>query len=955
MPPPSPPLLAARRLTLALQRVPPLPLSDGQRRAWGWAFLLRAAIGKPLRKTFKELLPDAKVHLALHFETTDRLQSPWPQLRPQSVQEPASVELLTSGVPEDVLNTALARLFETLNGDNPLHLLDVQTLPAPLPPTAHTPPAKPAGNADTEVALHFDTPLPFARSDASRTRITPAEVLALLLQRMVQILGTSASLPPTPSQLLTLCGYWRFIDIAHASESHNRYQDAESRRQRLKKADPTLNNDHTSGCLGRLYLRASAADMAVLVPWLHWLQRWHLHASDGVALWGHYRLLDPAPPWFYPQLDNAEALLDLAHDTYRDYDVPPHYRFGSKASNAPPIPESDLAAQLAEQLSNCTWQASPTARFSVPKANGQARWVERLELRDLVAQRRITQLLTPVLDATFSANSLGYRKGLSRHDATERIRHHIRDGYRWVVEADIEDFFPSAHHDTVMAALHRLVPLADVHLRTLVQRMLTTPWLDTNESDPVARTVGLTQGAPLSPLLANLLLDQMDKAMEPLVRHAMVRYADDFVLLARTKPEAVSLLQVVRDQAHALGLQLAAEKTHVTAVEDGFDFLGEHFDHASGETTPSAVAGQRKPLIITESYLNLGLNGQAIDIRRDGKIVDTVPLRRISELVVFGKNSISTALMQRLGEHKIPLSMALDGGYQIAVVAPDSRRFHEQAWMQSRRYYAMSDTERLSVAAALVDAKLCGYAALVRKRSPLCRDTLNTIDRALSSLGACTTVQELRGYEGMAAKACFAWLQRQFREDVRESFSARVRGRGAGDRLNSVLNFGYYLSYTRLNGLVRASGLNPYLGFLHDALDDYETLVADLQELVRPFVDRLVIQLVNMGYIHPGSFEKSERGLYLSKAAARTMATEFERMMGQKVIDQRLGDMLVTQIRHMRSFLCEGKELWLFHFGMGEAATTTDDTPGAPPNHSVLPDDEDEADDDLSPDRGDVA
>jgi CRISPR-associated protein Cas1 len=943
------PPLAARRLTLALQRLPALPLSDGQRRAWGWPFLLRAAIGIPLRNIFRDMLPDAKVHIALHFETTDRLQSPWPQLRQTSIQQPHSVELLTSGVPDAVLNSALARLFEQLGGDNPLLLQDVESLPPPLPPDGFGSPSHVMATPDpheTEVALHFDTPLPFSRSDSSRTRITPAEVLALLLQRIAQVLGNGAHVPPAPAQLLVLCGYWHFVDITHASETQNNYQAAAGRRERLKRADPTLNNDHISGCLGRLYLRAPAPDMAALRPWLQWLQRWHLHASDGVALWGHFRLLDPAPPWFYPHLDNAEALLDLAHDTYRDYDVPPSHISGAKATSLPPVTEADLAAQLAQQLSSCTWQASPATRFSIPKTNGEARWVERLELRDLVAQRRVTQLLTPVLDATFSTNSIGYRKGMSRHNATERIRDHIRNGHRWVVEADIEDFFPSAPHTTVLAALHRLVPLADAHLRTLVQRMLTTPWLDWAEDKPTPRTIGLAQGAPLSPLLANLMLDQMDRALEPLAHHAMVRYADDFVLLARTKPEALNLLQAVRTEVQALGLQLAADKTRITAIEDGFDFLGEHFDRDSSETTPKAIAGQRKPLIIIESYLSLGLNGQAIDIRRDGKIVDTVPLRRISELIIFGKNSLSTSLMQRLAEHKVPLSMALDGGYQIAVVAPDSRRFHELAWMQSRRYYGMTDTERLSVAAAFVDAKLSGYAALVRKRNPICCTTLDVIDRALQNIGTCTTVQELRGFEGMAAKACFAWLQRQFRPDIRESFSARKRARGAGDRLNSVLNFGYYLSYTRLNGLVRASGLNPYLGFLHDALDDYETLVADLQELVRPYVDRLVIQMVNMGYIGPDSFEKSERGLYLTKASARTMATEFERMMGQKVIDQRLGDMLVTQVRQIRGFLCEGQALWLFHFGMGEAAIGTANDKPRPSDSIFHPDTESSLDDD---------
>lgn len=923
----------AMRLHLRTTRLPVLPLSAGNARRWGLWFLLHAAIGKPLhRHLCADTAPwpgQPEVQVVLH------------PVLPESGAPPAlypdrhlDVDLLIAHPPHGAADAVLHFLQQHLTASNTLQLVGAtpQT-PPPLPTLTPTPDTHTAA----EAVFEFVTPLPFQRHSDSRTQLSPATLGQLIWQRSRQIWGHAAA--ETFQTLWNrqpldhlLCGYWKFVDIPRASASQNRGINTHERRSRLSKpapADAALHLQHHSGCLGRLYARQVGAD---LLAWLQALAPWHLHSSAGVSVWGHYHISTEPLPWFDPQLSDVPALHSVAEATFRAYDVPPSHRTALRPGvpATPPQTEAELALLLAQELAQGTWQPEPTEGFSIPKANGRRRLVERLSLRDLVVHKRLGGLLAPVLDASFSPNSLGYRKGLSRLDATERIRQLMREGYRWVVEADIEDFFPSADHARIEAALDRLIPLADQTLRTLIARALRTPCqrADSDNSPPDSRNQGLAQGAPLSPLLANLLLDQLDKALEPIARDAMVRYADDFVLLARSQAEAERHLHHIDTEVTALGLKLAADKTHITRVEDGFDFLGEHFDLSHLEDPLNADAGQRKPLVITDSYLHLGLNGQALDIRRDNQLMDTVPLRRISEVIIFGRNTLSTALMQRLAEHKVPVSIALQSGYQIAVLHPDSRRYHEIAWHQSRWYYSLNDASRLSIAQAFLDAKLNGYRALVRKRSPICASTVAQIDQSLNALGECTTIDQLRGHEGLAARATFAWLQTQIRADLRPHFQAKRRGRGGPDRLNSLLNFGYYLSYTRLNGLVRAHGLNPYLGFLHDSLDDYETLVADLQELVRPFVDRLVIQLVNMGHIAPSHFESTDNGLYLTKPAARTMAREFERAMGQRVINQRLGDMLVTQVRQLRAFMCEGAPLWLFHFGLQDPrhpATQTDE------------------------------
>lgn len=919
-----PKTLRAFRLHLRVTQVPVLPLSPGNFRRWGLWFLLHAAVGKPLHNHLCKHQghdPDAQVVL------TPARQGAPARLQPGERMD-VDVFLATQRLIE--LDSLLLFLESHLGPHNALHLTGVTHLPCPATPTMTG--ASMAPDTTSETMLEFATPLPFRRETDSRTRISAATLGHMLALRSRQVWGTEAGEQfqriwcAQPIEHV-LCGYWKFVDIPRASASQNRGLDATTRRSRLNAQTSTtgtpLHLQHHSGCLGKLYARGVSHD---LLNWLKALAPWHLHSSAGVSVWGEFTVTAEPQPWFDPQLADVEALVSVATATFRSHDVPPNHATSLRPNSphSPPQTEADMALLLAQELSRGTWQPESSEGFVVPKANGRPRLVERLCLRDLVVHKRLGGMLAPVLDASFSPNSLGFRKGLSRHDATQRIRQLMREGYRWVVEADIEDFFPSADHARIEAALDLVIPQADTTLRALVGRAMRAPCMrhdGHNEaflSSPTApqRPQGLAQGAPLSPMLANLLLDGLDRALEPVAREAMIRYADDFVLLARSQAQAEQLLHKVVTAVEALGLRLSTDKTHITRVEEGFDFLGEHFDLTRTEDPLNTDAGQRKPLVITDSYLHLGLNGQALDIRRDNQLIDTVPLRRISEVIIFGRNSLSTALMQRLAEHKVPVSVALNGGYQIAVLHPDSRRYHEIAWHQSRWYYSLSDSSRLSVAQAFLEAKLNGYRALVRKRSPIHAPTVAQIDQALLALGECATIEQLRGHEGLAARATFAWLQTQFRADIRDHFQARRRARGGPDRLNSLLNFGYYLSYTRLNGLVRAHGLNPYLGFLHDSLDDYETLVADLQELVRPFVDRLIVQLVNMGHIGPNSFEQTEQGLYLTKQATRTVAREFERAMGQKVINQRLGDMLVTQVRQLRAFMCEGAPLWLFHLGM---------------------------------------
>ncbi len=148
---------------------------------------------------------------------------------------------------------------------------------------------------------------------------------------------------------------------------------------------------------------------------------------------------------------------------------------------------------------------------------------------DRVIQQAIAQVLTPIFDPTFSQSSFGFRPGRSAHGALRQVQAHIKAGYRIAVDLDLAKFFDNVQHDVLMARVARKV--RDKRLLALIGRYLRAGVL-VGESIQ-ATEIGTPQGGPLSPLLANILLDDLDRELERR-GHRFARYADDLVILVKT-------------------------------------------------------------------------------------------------------------------------------------------------------------------------------------------------------------------------------------------------------------------------------------------------------------------------------------------------------------------------------------------------------------------------------------
>ncbi|MER2599359.1 MAG: reverse transcriptase domain-containing protein [Caldilineales bacterium] len=190
-------------------------------------------------------------------------------------------------------------------------------------------------------------------------------------------------------------------------------------------------------------------------------------------------------------------------------------------------------------------------------------------LRDRILQRAVLQVIAPRLDRQFLSCSYGYRPKRSLFQAVAAILRYRDRGHGWLLDADIDNCFDSLHHEVLWPLIEQAVP--DSGLLSLFRQ-----WLDVGMVNRAERR-GVSQGMPVSPLLCNLYLHQLDYRLAVHGRWALVRYADDFVVLTRSREQAEQCREVTAAHLAELRLSLQAEKTGVASFHDGFDFLGVHF------------------------------------------------------------------------------------------------------------------------------------------------------------------------------------------------------------------------------------------------------------------------------------------------------------------------------------------------------------------------------------------
>jgi len=267
-----------------------------------------------------------------------------------------------------------------------------------------------------------------------------------------------------------------------------------------------------------------------------------------------------------------------------------------------------ILGELRQSLRDGTYAPLPVREHEIPKrGSGKVRRLGIPALRDRIVQMATTLVLEPIWEAEFQPCSYGFRPNRRAQDAIEQVRFFINPprSYEWAIEGDVEDCFGSIHHGLLMAELRRRV--TDKRVLGLIRQFLSAGIM--RHGSLTATPSGTPQGAILSPLLANVALSVLDRRFEdawnactPHQRkwrmakghpsYRMIRYADDFVVLVRgSKAQAEALKQqtaaLMREQ---MRLTLSPEKTHITHVDDGLDFLGFRIQRRPRRRIPVAYS-----------------------------------------------------------------------------------------------------------------------------------------------------------------------------------------------------------------------------------------------------------------------------------------------------------------------------------------------------------------------------
>jgi CRISP-associated protein Cas1 len=572
---------------------------------------------------------------------------------------------------------------------------------------------------------------------------------------------------------------------------------------------------------------------------------------------------------------------------------------------------------LRDAVANGTYQPQPYQQVSIPKNRSSATLSERSRserdyrslsiptVRDRIIQQALLNVLSPRIEPQLSPVSFAYRPQVSYLSAVEAVAQCRDAGYEWVMDADIVKFFDNIDRQILFQKLRQYIEVGGI-------LCLIKNWISggiVTKQGTIFPERGIPQGAVISPLLANIYLDDFDRQTAEFGDVRLVRYADDFVVMAQSQAEIERAYVEVARLLGELKLELHDRKTQITTFERGVRFLGHGFLGKAifpiDDVKPKSSQGNRKKKVSAELPLELNIeaaispgNGAVVTLDRD-EIEDLeddsdelaepvpaqrqvwnphmatlylleqgtslyrdyqrlivhipkqerleIPIREIDKILIFGNIQLSTPVINSCLDAEIGIFfLSRSGQYQGHIWSAEKTQLHNELVQFDRH---KEPEFQLNMCRSIVAGKLLNSKRLLQRlnRKRKSPEVEAAIAGINADLKAASQVDEIDRVRGYEGIGAVRYFNGLSQLITNPDFSFNGRNRQPPtDPVNSLLSFGYTLLFNNVLSLILAEGLSPYLGNLHYGEDKKPYLAFDLMEEFRsPIVDSMVLKLIN--------------------------------------------------------------------------------------------------------------
>ena len=573
--------------------------------------------------------------------------------------------------------------------------------------------------------------------------------------------------------------------------------------------------------------------------------------------------------------------------------------------------------RIKKSILDGTYVPGMVNQIEIINQKGKHRMISLMNSVDRLIYRALFQKMTTLWEKEFSACSYAYQDGKGVLAAVKQAAQYIEEGNIWCIELDIHNFFDNINHELLLEKVR--MKILDEKVMNLIIAYLRCTILDDHIT--FQKEEGILQGGPLSPLLSNIYMDELDHYMDE-KKYSFCRFGDDINIYVKTYDEAVVCLNEIRE--HIADVEILPLNQKKTGVFQGLNrkYLGYRFEEKNKKVL---IKKEKKAYrTVYRDWYTTGIQrvdnsyhliNEGILTKRDFNILFEggegkryIPVETTDALFIYSNVILTGGFLEFVNQAGLNVCVINKYGEKVGSFVPQNNRRNIKTELKQLRMYD-SETKRLAMARKLEIAGISNIRANLRyyerrKESKELQENVDVMSAYIKQLNEAKSINELMLIEAQARQKyyqCFNYIL----DNKDFNFEKRTR-RPPQDPINAMISFGNTLLYQRIANEINRTSLDIRIGIVHAAGSRPESLNLDLADLFKPIlVDRAIFTLINRKMISGSDFiEVENNGIYLSKSGKKAFIKEFENKIYQKVkidgIDRTYDYVIKREIQNLK-------------------------------------------------------